>query len=231
MTDRLQIARARRSDLDAYIDLLEEIAEWLAARGIRQYLPGTFRASRAYFAESIRRGEVHWAFVDDTMVGAVRLLNEDAVVWPEVPEGESVYVYNLVVRRDRARRELGVRILDWAERETQAMGRIFLRLDCYADNAFLRRYYANAGFLACGEVDARYPAPVGTIRLQRYEKRVHPVPAAARRPARSPSPGGSGAAWESGAPGRDTLARIPLERGASSRSRWETRPTPSSRPC
>ena len=50
-----------RSDIGPYIDLLEAIAEWLMARGVRQYAPGAFRDTRSYFATSIERGEVCWA--------------------------------------------------------------------------------------------------------------------------------------------------------------------------
>jgi ribosomal protein S18 acetylase RimI-like enzyme len=39
-------------------------------------------------------------------------------------------------------------------------------------NAFLRDYYERLGFVTCGEIDARYPEPVGVERLRRYEKAV-----------------------------------------------------------
>ena len=172
VTQRLHLVRARRSDLSVYIDLLEAIAEWLAARGVRQYPPGAFRATHSYFGESIERGEVHWAYVDDARVGAVRLLNEDSIVWPDVHAGEAIYVNNLVVHRDWSHQGVGLRILEWAKREGRAMDKVFLRLDCVADNQFLRRYYADAGFLDRGEIAARYPDPFGTMRLQRFEKRL-----------------------------------------------------------
>ena len=34
------------------------------------------------------------------------------------------------------------------------MGKVFLRLDCVADNQFLRRCYTAAGFLDRGEIEA-----------------------------------------------------------------------------
>ena len=176
VTQGLHLVRARQSDLSPYIDLLEAIAEWLAVRGVRQYAPGAFRASRLYFSESIERGEVHWASIDDARVGAVRLLKEDSIAWPDVRDGEAIYVNNLVVHRDWGHRGVGLRILEWAKREARAMGKVFLRLDCVADNQFLRRYYADAGFLDRGEIEARYPDPFGTMRLQRYERRLRRDP-------------------------------------------------------
>jgi ribosomal protein S18 acetylase RimI-like enzyme len=52
------------------------------------------------------------------------------------------------------------------------MGGNYVRLDCMADNEFLPLYYERAGFRERGEIEARYPEPVGTLRLRRYEKRV-----------------------------------------------------------
>ena len=37
---------------------------------------------------------------------------------------------------------------------------------------FLRGYYVQAGFEERGEIDAPFPAPVGTLRLLRYERQV-----------------------------------------------------------
>lgn len=175
VTHRLQLVRTRRNEISPYIELLEATAEWLTERGIRQYSPGAFRATRSYFAASIEGGEVYWACLDAVRVGTVRLLSEDSIVWPDVPRDEAIYINNLVVQRGWGHRGVGLRILNLAEREAWAMGRAFVRLDCVAENRFLRKYYAEAGFLVRGEIDARYPEPFGTIRLQRFEKRIAPV--------------------------------------------------------
>ncbi|NJN81938.1 MAG: hypothetical protein HC802_06390 [Caldilineaceae bacterium] len=52
------------------------------------------------------------------------------------------------------------------------LGRRYLRLDCLADNDFLRGYYARAGYIACGEVEVAYPPPVGKLKLARFQKQV-----------------------------------------------------------
>jgi hypothetical protein len=62
--------------------------------------------------------------------------------------------------------------LDWSGERAASLGRTWVRLDCMADNHGLRDYYTQAGFDEHGEIDATFPDPVGTLRLQRYEKRV-----------------------------------------------------------
>jgi ribosomal protein S18 acetylase RimI-like enzyme len=166
----LRVVTAQPDHLDAYVDLLEELADWLETRGIRQWPRGRVRRSSAYFADSIARLEVHLAFVGDDLAGALRLLMDDPIVWPECTNGDAVYIYNLAVRRAWAGVGLGARLIEWAERRAASLGRRFVRLDCMPDNTFLRDYYARHGFVTSGEVDARYPDPVGLERLCRFEK-------------------------------------------------------------
>jgi ribosomal protein S18 acetylase RimI-like enzyme len=175
----LRIVSATADDLGQYIDLLEELADWLTRRGINQWCPGSFRLSIDYYSQSITRGEVQLAFLDEALVGSFRLLSREPIVWPEIDADDAVYVYNLAVRRQWAGQQLGTRLLASAEQRASEVGRRFVRLDCLADNAFLRRYYMRAGFVARGEIDAEFPAPVGTLRLQRYEKQIEPHFAAA----------------------------------------------------
>jgi GNAT superfamily N-acetyltransferase len=168
----LRIIPAQPDDLRRYIDLLEEVADWLASRGIEQWRPGSFRLSVDYYAESIKLREVQLAYCGETLVGTLRLLLREPIVWPDVVEDDAVYVYNLAVRRTWADQQLGRRLLDWASHRALSLGRTCVRLDCVAGNAFLRDYYAQAGFADRGEIDAQFPPPVGTLRLRRYEKRI-----------------------------------------------------------
>ncbi len=169
---QLRIVSAQADDLGRYIDLLEEVADWLETLGIKQWPSGNFRLSANYYAESIKRGEVQLAFAGDELVGTLRLLLQESIVWPEVVEDDALYVHTLAVRRTWAEHRLGARMLEWAGDRAASLGRRYVRLDCVADNCFLRDYYGQAGFEERGEIEARFPAPVGTLRLRRYEKPV-----------------------------------------------------------
>jgi len=169
----LHAVPAAPDDLPRYIDLLEELADWLHARGIDQWPRGRARNGADYFAASIARQEVHLAFVGTELAGAVRLLAQDPIVWPECTLNDARYVYNLAVRRTFAGQGLGRQILAWAERRAVDAGCRYLRLDCVPHNAFLRQYYEDAGFVERGEVDAVYPV-IGVMPLRRYEKAIGP---------------------------------------------------------
>ena len=148
------------------------MTEWLERRGIKQWRPGVFQTSVDYFSESIRLKEVFFVFVEDELAGTLRLLQQDPIVWPEIDQDDALYIYNLAVRPAWTGKRLGCRLLDWAGEEVVSRGRTCLRLDCFADNDFLIDYYAQAGFINRGVVDATYPDPIGTLRLRRFEKQV-----------------------------------------------------------
>ena len=165
----LSVALARPSDFENYLGLLEEIAEWLDRRGVGQVPPGTYRQFADYYAASIAAGEVYLGLIDSSLVGSFRLAENDGTVWPGAHD-DSLYVENLVVRRAWSARGLGRQLLSWAEQKASRARKECIRLDCFANNPTLRKYYEDAGYEACGEIDASYP--FGVLRLQRYQKRL-----------------------------------------------------------
>lgn len=63
-------------------------------------------------------------------------------------------------------------MLEWAGDRASSLGRKYVCLDCATDNEFLRDYYTQAGFEERDDIEARFPPPVGALRLRRYEKRI-----------------------------------------------------------
>jgi ribosomal protein S18 acetylase RimI-like enzyme len=171
----MKVVLAQLDDLDRFIDLLEELADWMHSRGIEQWPRGRARSGRDYYAASIERRELHLAFAGDEFAGGLRILRRDPVVWPDITEDDALYLYSLAIRRLFSGRGLGRELLAWAERQVVAAGRQYLRLDCVPHNMFLRRYYEDAGFAARGEIDAVYPGLTGVMPLRRYEKMVQPT--------------------------------------------------------
>ena len=171
----LRVVRAQPPDLERYLRLLEEVAAWLRASGLNHWNTGDYQGFTHYFGASIGRGEVHLAILGGDLVGTLRLLEQDDIVWPEIRTSDGLYVYNLAIDRAWSGRGLGLRLLEFASDRVRSMGKEYLRLDCLADNAFLQHYYENAGFCERGEVSVNYAAPVGELRLRRFERRIAPT--------------------------------------------------------
>jgi ribosomal protein S18 acetylase RimI-like enzyme len=146
------------------VELREQAARWLLGRGIAQWEPGEVSASEV--RAQIRDGQ--WFVVrQPVVVAGLRLLWSDEAMWGVRPD-DAGYVHGLVVDRQCAGRGLGAALLEWAEQQARAAGRPYLRLDCVANNAALRNYYAKQEFR---EVDCRdFDGPWHSVVL--LEKQV-----------------------------------------------------------
>jgi protein-tyrosine phosphatase len=166
VNDEITIERATLVETDLLIAIHEDAARWLLARGIRQWKTETFPRDRlkAY----IERGEAYVVRLDGASMGMAILQDADVDTWGARPD-DALYLQGLRVLRAYAGRSIGRAILRWAEEQVAARGRIYLRLDCKADNAKLRAYYEGAGFGCVGEkIDEDDP----DWRASLYEKRV-----------------------------------------------------------
>jgi GNAT superfamily N-acetyltransferase len=159
----MRVERAGEADASAVRALFDEAAAWLVARGVRQWSPGSW--PEAAIAAAIARGEVRVVRGPECLAAALSLSDEDPEIWGP-SAGRELYLHKLTVARAHAGTGLGRRLLGWARSEARARGRELLRLDCVSGNAFLRRYYADAGFAERGEVE------LGRVRLARFEVTV-----------------------------------------------------------
>ena len=136
--------------------LRESAARWLEERGIDQWHPG--EVGLATFRAQIAAGEWFVDRLDGTVRAALRLLWADPEFWGARPD-DAGYVHGLVIDRRHAGEGLGASSLRWAEAQTRAAGKTYLRLDHAAHNVRLARYYRELGFVERGrrEFDAWGP--------------------------------------------------------------------------
>jgi GNAT superfamily N-acetyltransferase len=145
---RLEVRRAEAQDVDQIVGVLSEAAAWLLAREVRQW-PDPFPRERV--SAVVARGDFYLASSGGETVATLALMWSDPTFWGERPP-DAGYVHALAVRRAWAGRGVGASLLDWAGEQVAGAGREYLRLDCLAGNAELRRYYERHGFELRGEV-------------------------------------------------------------------------------
>lgn len=145
----LAVRPATTDDLPAVHEILDEAGTWLSQQGIYQW-------PTPYPRESINR-----AFADrqlwvgnraDRIVATMRTAFHDPDVWGNDPL-PALYVHGLAVRREPESRGSGLELLHWAVHAAANEGLVAVRLDCWAENRRLRRYYEQAGFRYIGDVD------------------------------------------------------------------------------
>lgn len=148
----MNIIRAQPGDLGAVLLILDEAAAWLQSRGINQW-PHPF--PRAEVERRFATGVVYLASVDTQPAGTFALFPTDIAVWGAQPP-DALYLHGLAIRRAYAGSGLGRALLRHAEQIAAAQGKRFVRLDCWAGNAALRRFYNAAGFAERGVVEPQH---------------------------------------------------------------------------
>jgi GNAT superfamily N-acetyltransferase len=153
MSGRLMIEPALLIDIETVLDVLDEAASWLTARGVDQW-PDRFEP--AWIEADIVAGST-WLVRDGTEAVATITVSNADPLWPD-EGGSARYLHRLAVRRSHA--GLGSALLTWADDRARRDGAHQLRLDCVASNADLRAYYRAAGFIHRG--DRRVGGPPGS---------------------------------------------------------------------
>ena len=73
-------------------------------------------------------------------------------LWPDGAL-DAVLLFRLAFRRSVAGQGVAGWLLRWAAAYTRERGKRELRLDCWAGNERLKRYYQDAGFESCGNIE------------------------------------------------------------------------------
>jgi GNAT superfamily N-acetyltransferase len=120
-------------------------AAWLDARG-ESLWPADLLADAAIAAD-VDAGQFWIADVGDVPSGVVRLQRSDPDFWPDVPDGTSLFLHRLAVRRSVAGQGVSTALLRFAVERTRELGLESLRLDCVADRPKLRAIYERFGFI------------------------------------------------------------------------------------
>jgi len=149
----LTIDPAQTDELDDVLVILAEAAAWLAAQGIAQWASPPPPGLRARIAAEIERGEVYIARAlhDGCAVGTLRFEWRDTELWQDIAGDSAGYVHTMAIRPALQGRQVGEVLIEWAKTQVRNRQRQYLRLDCVATNAALRRYYERIGFRFCGQ--------------------------------------------------------------------------------
>lgn len=148
----LGVRAAGDDDLPAVHEILDGAAAWLIEQGIHQW-------PNPYPREPIARAHADRELWIGTRAGrtvaTMRTARRDPDIWGE-DDAAALYVHALAARRESLARGSGLELLRWAARTAARDGLTAVRLDCWAGNDRLRRYYQRAGFRHVGDVDQAY---------------------------------------------------------------------------
>ena len=96
-------------------------------------------------SRDIAEGRVYLFSIDSVYVATVTLTETDPLIWDGTEEA-ALYIHKLAVRRDYAGQGIGTAVLEWIKGHALRSQKRFLRLDTWATNAGLKKYYEKQGF-------------------------------------------------------------------------------------
>lgn len=134
---------ATEADVEAVVELLNEAADRLHARGISQWSPGWMTTGR--MAPMINRGETWMVHDGKGRLAATVSLSPDADsdFWrPDETTTPALYLNKLASRQSGS----GAWAVEWARHYAGSLGYPVLRLDAWATNEELHAYYRRQGW-------------------------------------------------------------------------------------
>jgi orotate phosphoribosyltransferase/GNAT superfamily N-acetyltransferase len=202
------IRRATDQDTETVSSILSEAAEWLAQSGTPMWKGDELAPAR--IADDVKKGLFYVAECDGQIAGTIKFQLEDSLFWPDVSQAESAFVHRLAVRRRFAGGVVSSAMMRWAVERARGLGRRYLRLDCEASRARLRKVYEQFGFRHHSDRN------VGPYFVSRYEFEIRPVLAPHEPTSRStntassprPSPPLEEREKNSGSHGRDDVLSL-----------------------
>lgn len=163
----MQVTNAAAADLPDAIAVLAEAASRLQARGIQQWTSPPPPGLDELLVREISAGHLYLARLESNqhLLGLFRLRWEDGY-WTTAL-GEAGYVHSFALRNAACGLGIGKQLLGWISDYVRARQCQYLRLDCMAANARLRRYYEEQGFVYRGQVvDGDYTLALYELSLE-----------------------------------------------------------------
>ena len=161
----LAVSEAKPEEVGLVLEILNEAADWLRAKGIDQWQSRYF--TRSLILEGIGKTEVYLARLDNQVVGTITLQWSDPLWWGDTPM-DAAYFHRLAIKREYAAKGLGHALIEWVENKAKISGKSYLRLNCHLENPRIRQYYEDLGFAYRGDASL----PDGSFHSALYEKRL-----------------------------------------------------------
>jgi GNAT superfamily N-acetyltransferase len=162
VTDSIvHVRQATPADVETVSSILLEAATWLERRGIPLWRHDELALDLV--RADVAAGAFWIGDLNGEPAGTVRVSLSDPDFWPEVPDGETLFLHRLAVRRRFAGGQVSTALLAWACDHARGRGLGYVRLDCEASRPQLKAIYERFGF--------RYHSDqqVGPYLVSRYE--------------------------------------------------------------
>jgi predicted GNAT family N-acyltransferase len=145
----ISIRRTNPGDEPIIESILLDTVHWLDAMEQPLWAENDVKWERLSRENDIT--EFYIAERDGIPCGCMMVKDVDPFFWPDVPEGEALFLHKLAVANAARKQGVGDALIKFATEEAARRGRKSLRLDCHAHREKLRKFYERHGFECVGE--------------------------------------------------------------------------------
>ncbi len=161
----LEVRKTASNELEDFLSILREAALWLKQGGREMWSDSQLSAERLLKHHSL--DDMYIGYCNGEAAAAMILQEEDAMLWPDLEQKDSLFVHKLAVRRKYAKQGVSEHMMNWAKAHAERAGKDWIRLDCAADRPKLCQFYEKQGFKRVRErvVLGKYPTAFYEFRI------------------------------------------------------------------
>ncbi len=143
------IKQAEISDISILESIFADVVHWMDDNGLHQWEHEhvKWHELSQYFAPS----DFFIAYADNAPSACMALIDHDPYFWPDIPQGESLFLHKVAVKRAFSGMGISKAMIDFAKQKAQTLGIKTLRLDCHQHRHKVRAVYEKQGFVCVEE--------------------------------------------------------------------------------
>lgn len=139
----MKILKAKSSDIDSVLELIQSASSWLELNGIKQWT----RFPREILEQEVSSSALYVVKEAESIIGSVVVSFEKRSYWDD---RNALYIDRIVIDRRYAGQGISDKILLFLQSMAREAEVGLLRFNCAADNEKLCSYYRNRGCKAVG---------------------------------------------------------------------------------
>lgn len=148
MQNSIQVLHSLLSDIDTIFEFYD-----LAIEHQKKVSPKQWQGfSRELVMHEITESRQYKILVDGTVAAIFAVTYSDPQIWPGKDDEAAVYIHRIVTHPNFRGYGFVKVIIDWAKAYSKNMPLDYIRMDTWADNQRLLKYYTGCGFNHVGNI-------------------------------------------------------------------------------
>lgn len=140
------IKQANKNDILTIEEILMDAVIWMK----KNKLQNQWNEENIKWNSLSKEYEINDFYIDfqnGIPAACVAITDLDLKYWPEIPQGKSLFIHKLAVKREFSGKGISKELIDFAKKLSLENGINSLRLDCNSQRNKLRMLYENEGFI------------------------------------------------------------------------------------